>query len=62
MRLVQQQSVSEAVGSLICSADDIDQLLRREAVIKELRSQLSDPVELAKQPGAIYRLHAILNT
>lgn len=70
MRLEQRQSIPaaipgaipSAIDSLICSGDDVDHQRRREAVIRELRSQLSDPVELAKRPGTLYRLRAILSS
>lgn len=63
MRLERQHPIPTVdFGTILHSSSGVDDLLRREAVIRELRGQYDDPVELAKQPGLLYRLHAILNT
>jgi hypothetical protein len=62
MRLERQHPNSIVdFGTYLGISADIGDIDRREAVIRELRDRYDSPVELAKQPDLLYRLHAILN-
>ncbi len=63
MRLVESNPFAEGVNpGRAFPPDETVQMARREAVIAELRGQLSDVVDLAKKPDTLWRLRAILNT
>lgn len=62
MRLVESNPLAESFShGRAFPPDETVQLARREAVIEELRGQLSDVVDLAKKPDTLLRLRAILN-